>query len=305
MADETKKETKVDIDALNSAIDKGEEETKDEVPQEVMDSMKDFDAKIDSDDDSAIEDTSDETPEEEEKADEKIPVEKEVPAGEKDVEAEIAKIEKQSAEPGKVEKEEEPEEKVETKVETEKKDEDKPYDCGLDPDEYDEGYIKATNEMGQKFTDEIKGLKSEKNELISLISNQNSQRFTDWLDRKIDALGDEFVEIYGEGEFDDIEPASEQFENRAKLDKRIAITTKAYQSMGKPVPSRNKLFSQAVSYLHKDIVNKSKTDKETIKKLAERKGQVIGKASKKGSTTSALERSAQVMKDFDKKIDED
>jgi len=271
-----------------------------EISQEVVDSMNEFDAKIDSDDDdSAIEDTFEDIPEE---ADEKIPVVEEVPVLEKEVEAEIAKIEKQSTEE---EVEEKVEVKPEEKIEEKEKSEDEPYDSGLDPDEFDEGYIKVVNEMGQKFTDEIKTLKSEKAELANLVTDQNSQRYTDWLDRKINALGDDFTEIYGEGEFDDIEPASEQFENRAKLDKRITLTAQAYKSMGKPVPSRNKLFNQAVTYLHKEIVNKSKTDEETIKKLAERKGQVIGKVSKKGSTISALEKATQAMKDFDKKVDEE
>jgi len=141
--------------------------------------------------------------------------------------------------------------------------------------------------------------------LTNIINQQNSQRHTEWLDRKINALDDAFVEIYGEGEIEDIEPASEQFENRVKLNARIALTAKAYRNMGKPVPSRNKLFDQAVSYLNKEIVNKSKTEKETVKKLGERKSQVIGRASKKGSATSALEQAAQAMKEFDKKIESD
>ena len=121
---------------------------------------------------------------------------------------------------------------------------------------------------------------------------------------KINALGEDFVEIYGEGDIEDIEPASEQFENRVKLNERIALTAQAYKNMGKPVPSRNKLFDQAVSYLNKKIVNKSKTEEETVKKLAERKSQVIGRASKKGSAKSAEELAAQAMKEFDKKIEE-
>lgn len=295
----------IDVDALNSVINKGEEDTKDEIPPEVVESMKAFDAKVDSDDDSAIEDTEEVADGEipaEKKAEDEIPakkeVKKEVPAKDEDVEAEIAKIEKQSTV-----KEEKPEEKPEEKAE--EKDKDDTYDAGLDPEEFDEDFIKVVNGMGQKFTDEIKVLKSEKSDLANLVQVQEFRRHTDWLDRKINGLGDDFVEIYGEGEFDDIEPASEYFENRAKLDNRIALTAKAYKNMGRPVPSRNKLFDHAVSYLHKDIVNKSKTEEETVKKLAERRGQVIGRASNKGSTTSALERSAESMKAFDKKVEED
>ena len=274
-----------------------------DVEQEVIDSMKDFDAKIDSDDDSAVEDTPDEDIPEE-KAEEEIPakeVAKEEPAMEEVIDAEIAKIEKQLD--VKTEEKVKPEDKVEEKPE--EKVEDKPFDCGLDPDEYDEGLIKSVNKLGQDFTEKIKTLESEKAELKNLVNQQNSQRHTEWLDGKINALGDDFVEVYGEGEIEDIEPASEQFENRVKLNARIALTAKAYRNMGKPVPSRNKLFDQAVSYLNKEIVNKSKTEEETIKKLAARKGQVIGRASKKGSATSALEQAAQAMKEFDKKIESD
>jgi len=298
------------------------------IPQEVLDANKSFDDKINSEVISATEEeSSDEKTPEEKVAEEKAATEKadeeaakkdtgekkavEQTAEEKAVEAETAALEKEiiaddakreTENKVKVEAEAKAKAETEEKVET---DDDKPYDCGLDPEEYDEAVIKQFNQQGQASKDAAKALKSENAELRSVIEQQGSLRHTDWLDSKITALGEDYHEVLGEGEFDDIAPASVQFENRANLDQRMTLTARAYKKLGKPVPSRNKLFDMAVSYLHKDIKNKSKTESETTEKLAATAGQTIGGGSKKGSTLSAEQIADNKIRDFDKKLLED
>ena len=293
-----------------------------EIPQEVLDANKKFDDLADSEDDSASD-----TDTEENTSDEKTPEGKaeegtaktdtgetkavEQTAEEKEIEAEATKIEAEIlADDVKREAENKVKAEAEAKVkaEAEKKaetDDEKPYDCGLDPEEFDEGYIKAVNKLGQENQDARKALKSENDELRTVIAQQGNQRYTDWLDSKINGLGEDFHEVFGEGEIEDIEPASEQFENRQKLASRMALVSKTYQKLGKPAPSKTKLFKMAVSYLHKNIVNKSKNEAETTEKLAARARQSIGPGSKKSSALSAEETAKQKQKDFDKKLDED
>ena len=310
MADE-KKETE---EAIDSAIAKGDEETKGEIAPEVMESMKKFDEMIDSDDDdTATDDTTsdDDKPEEEtdeeesaktkptveEEADEQAAEDKEIEAAAKTLEDEIKADEVKPPE-----KKVEPVAKVEVKAD-EKAEDDKPFDCGLDPEEYDGGYIEAVNKIGQDFKDENKAVKQENEALKQAVAQQISDSQTDWMDRRFSGLGENFTEVFGEGDIDDVEPGSEQFENRSAVSKRIGLVAQAYQKLGKPIPSRNKLFDKAVAYLHKTEINKSKTDEKTSEKLAERKAQVIGKGSNKGSTLSAIEVAKQVQKKFDKKVE--
>jgi len=336
-----KDEKKDDMDALDSAIKKGDEETKDEIPQEVLDANKSFDDKIDSEQNTAIEEKKDESdekdkPEDSEKeADEKKSAEEktaeeeadekdsgteeavEKTAEEKEIEAEAKVLEEQIlADAGAkadaevkakadAEKKAKADAEKKAKAEKEAETDDEPYDCGLDPEEYDEGLIAQLNKQGQAVRDANKALKDENIELRGIIAQQGNQRYADWLDNKINGLGEDFHEVLGEGEIEDIEPGSVPYENRLKLASRMTLVSKTYQKLGKPVPSRTKLFNQAVSYLFSKQKNKSKTEAETKEKLAARAGQAIGGGSKKSSALSAEQIAANKIKAFDKKIDEE
>jgi len=297
------------------------------IPQELIDLNKKFDEKIDSDDTAAVEikdEVKDEVKKEVKTSEEKMPEEKKAAEEETEItgeekEAEVKKEVKEevkTAEEKEIEAEAEILEKqilaegakkTEAKVKDEKKTESEgePFECGLDPEEYDEGLIESVNKLGRTFTEKNKVLEDENKALKILISQQNAQKHTEWLDSKINSLGQDFKDVLGEGEIEDIEPGSVQFENRVKLSKRIGLIAQTYQKLGKSLPSRNKLFDQAVSYLFNKEKNKSKTEAETKAKLQARARQVIGSGSGRGSTLSAAEKVLQLQRQFDEKIDEE
>lgn len=329
MAKEEKTEEEVKAEAAKAEEAKTDEANKDdspEVSQELLDAQAKFDDKMDSDDDDpAVDDDEDgekakakaaaeakedadgdpaeEEPGEEE-AGEQTAEDKELQAAadviEKEAEAEAGKTDAQRMAEAEVRK---ADDAAAAKATEDAKE--KPYDCGLDPEEYDAGYIKAMNEQGQRSQDENKALKADNDDLRSMVAQQANQRYADWLDRKINGLGDEFTEALGEGEFDDLTPGSEQSENRMKLGRRMGLIAQAHQRLNKAVPPRNKLFDQAVSYEFKKEKTKSKTDAKTAKKLKERSGQTLGKGSQKASASSAADKALRIQKDFDRKLDED
>ena len=330
MAEETAKvedtkteEAKVeDTEALDSAIKKGEDETKDEIPQEIVDANKKFDDLMDSDEDTATDDKPAEEAEEksadDKKADDDDSGDKtkaaEQTAKEKEIETTANAIEEQAvAEANKTVEQKatekaEADAKAKAEADEKAKTEEKPYDCGLPTEgeaDYDEDLVKTINKQGQEMQDAKKATEKENAELRKVINQQANQRYGDWLDNKITGLGEDFHEVLGEGEYEDLEPASDQAENRVKLGNRMSLISKAYQKLGQPVPSRTKLFNSAVSYLHKEIVNKSKTEAETVAKLKDRHGQVIGKGSKKASALAAASSIQKKNAEFDAKLDED
>ena len=159
--------------------------------------------------------------------------------------------------------------------------------------------------MGQQFTDQNKALAGENAELKKTISNQEATRQAEWVDRKIEALGEDFHETLGEGEWVDLDPAGKQLENRIAISKRMATVAQVYVNRKQQVPTRSKLFKSAVSYLHGKIVNKSKNETKTAKDLKARASQTIGSGSKRVSAQSAEAKVLQVQKDFDKQLDDE
>ncbi len=334
MAEDDKKTEDAKTEESQTEKTQTDEKNKDDSPdisKEDLERQAKFDEKLDSDDDDpAVDDgdekvakggdddakSGDETAKkdaEEKPAEEKSGEEDagEETADEKELQAAADAIEKEAeAEAGKTDAQKQAEAEVakaaEAKAaEAKKEGEGKPYDCGLDPDEFDEDYIKALNTMGQSFQDDKKAMKAENDELRQTITAQANQRSGDWLDRKIEALGGDFVEKLGEGEFEDLTPGSEQSDNRIKLGRRMHLIQLAHQRLEKPVPSRNKLFKDAVSFEFKKEKNKAKTTAKTKEKLSARAGQTLGSGSQKASAQSAADKALKIQTDFDKKLDED
>jgi hypothetical protein len=326
MADEEKKEEEVIVEEetkQEESVDKAPE-----IPEKVTKVQDAFDAKLDEDDDeeNSVEDDktsgddddstgdkdADDKTEEDDPGTDDSAKEEELSAEDKEIAEAAKQIEEEAAaNAGKTDAQkqaeklaEEQKAKNEAEAAEKAKEADK-YVSDLDPEEWDNATIEMDTKRGQQNLDAQKALKEQNDALQAQVQQQANQRHADWLDTKFNSLGEDFTEAVGDGEYIDLEPGSVQAENRVKIGNRMYVLSIAYQKQGKEVPTRNKLFKRAVSDVLPKIVNKKKTDKETAKKLAERKEQVMGKGSKKASKIARSTKALQIQKDFDALLDED
>lgn len=309
--------------------EKATEQVEDNSPEAIK-SMTDFDAKIDSDDDTAVEDNKEEakgeeddsakgkqeTPAEEKTDDDDSGKEKKAEekqsADDKEIEEAAKALEESAkAEDAKPEAQKQAEalaakqaEEATVAKEAEAKQAEK-YVSDLDPTEWDEDAIKADTDKGQKHLDQMNELKSQNANLQAEIQQQANDRYGDWMNRKVEALGEDFHEVFGDGDWEDLLPGSPEIENRINVGNKMNFYAQAYNNAGKQVPPRNALFKRAVSELHNTIVNKSKNEEETGKKLKARAGQTLARSKSKASAQTTGEKAIQGMKDFDAKIDSD
>lgn len=319
--EEAKTEAKVE--------DKAIEQVEDNSPEQIK-AMSDFDAKIDSDDETpAVEDNkeeakgddddsakgdkkpADEKTEEDDSGKEEKAEEQQQSADDKEIEeaaklleeaakTEAAKPEAQKqAEALAVKQAEDAKVVAESKAKTAEK-----YVSDLDPEEYIDEVIKNDTIRGQKALDEKNALLAQISKQDEQIQQQANDRYGDWMNRKVEALGEDFHEVLGDGDWEDLLPGSPEIENRIKIGNKMNFYAQAYSNAGKQVPPRNALFKRAVSELHNKIVNKSKIEEDTGKKLKARAGQTLAKAKSKASAQTTAEKAIQGMKDFDAKIDE-
>lgn len=315
MADEKTEEEKVeDTNALDSVIADGDETEAAEKEEVVADAMKKFDDKLNSDDDdSAGEDdgeeeaAKEEVPAKEEAAEETVvedSMEAAADAIEAEIEAESKKTDEQKATEAAA-----ADAKAAAEAEAAEAEKEQPYDCGLvtesDDEEvtvYEPKLVEAMNKQGQQMQDRAKAAESENAKLYAEIGLAKAERNADWLDTKVEKLGESYEGTLGKGEFIDLEPGGDQQANRMKIWNRMAATSQAYAKQGKEVPTRSKLFEMAVKKLHKIETKKSNTGKETVGKLKARAEQVLGSGSKKGSALSVAQRNKQKQREFDKKF---
>jgi len=221
-----------------------------------------------------------------------------------DLERAVGLLEESQSKKEKTPEELETEKKAKEEAEAKVKDDEAPYECKLDPAEYDEGLIKAVDELGTMLKKRVVALEAgHSNHAKSLVSDRVTKH-TDWLDSKINRLSDDDLKkAYGEGDIDDLEEGGEQFKARATLDRTIAKTASDLRKAKKSVPSRNKLFDMAIESLHKG--KKTTVDAETKAKLAARSKEALGPGSSRVSADSAEAEALQIQKDFDAKADED
>ena len=200
----------------------------------------------------------------------------------------------------------ETEKKAKEEAEAKVKDDEEPYDCKLDAAEYDEGLIKAVNDLGTMLKKRVVALEAGHSKHADTFTSNRVSNHTDWLDSKINRLSDDGLkEIYGEGDIDDLDADSEQFKARAALDVKISKIAAGLRIAKKSVPSRNKLFDRAIEALHKGKTKNKKADTETKAKLEARAKDALGGGSSKVSAESAEAIALQANKDFDKKVDDE
>jgi hypothetical protein len=222
-----------------------------------------------------------------------------------DLERAVVLLEESQSEKEKSPEEKEAEKKAKEEAEAKAKDDEAPYDCKLDPAEYDEGLIKAVNDLGSMLKKRVVALEAGHTKHAKAFVSNRVATHTDWLDSRINRLPDEALKkVYGEGDIDDLEEGGEQYKARATLDAKITKIATGLRKAKKTVPSRNKLFDMAIEALHKGKSTK-KVDTKTKAKLEARKKEALGGGSTKVSVESAEAKALQTNKDFDKKLDEE
>ncbi len=177
----------------------------------------------------------------------------------------------------------------------------KPFDCGLSKDEYDDALVDSINKMGNSLVSRINKLEADKLAFQKDSEERSIGEHTSWLDDQFNGLGEEFKDVLGKGKFGDISKDSKQFKNRAAVDSEMAAIVAGYQKTGKALPSKKKVFERAINNTFGDEVKRA-ANAETAAKLKQRASQTVGRGSR-GSASAGTDKALQAQKDFDAKID--
>jgi len=191
--------------------------------------------------------------------------------------------------------------------------EDEPFDCGLDPEKYDEGLIKTLNKMGQAQLDalkakgtvgnkEVEELKAQVKTLTDDRQNEAAVRYFKAFDGRIDALGKDWQDIFGEGPGPKLADDSDGLKNRKVLDKEVQAIAIGRDSAGLKPLSEQAMFDKA---LESAFPKKSKTlsGKKVSDKLKERSKQHVHKPSgQQGADKTGHEKAVEANVEFDKKL---
>jgi hypothetical protein len=150
--------------------------------------------------------------------------------------------------------------------------EDGEFKIELDPDLYDPDLCKAM----KSTADQINGLKSIVNNVMSMMQRQSEKTFESTFEGFIAELGDGFSDTLGKGTLDEIGRDSEHFQNRCKVIEEMNAIAAGYSQTGKAVPSPKQLFTRAVNSIFGDTIRKS-ARREVAGQLQKRSAQIISR----------------------------
>jgi hypothetical protein len=137
--------------------------------------------------------------------------------------------------------------------------------------------INGFKDIIKKQYEEINKLKSQTNEIENSGMEAAAREVKDWFDKKVNGLGEDFEEVLGKGDYNSLDPRSQQFAKREELANQLSVLIAGYNATGKRLPPRDELFDVAAALVladkFEDIDKKKLTEK-----LSKRSGQHIQRA---------------------------
>lgn len=169
----------------------------------------------------------------------------------------------------------------------------------LDPDVHDP----ATIAMFEKLTgiakqqqETIRGFETRQGDAEYATQEANRRDTTQWFDKQVESLGEDFADALGAGGYDALDQGSMQFAKREELANQVSVLLAGYEAVGQQAPPREKVFEVAARLVLRDEYQQIH-DKGLSKDLESRAGQHIQRASGQRATgkESPMEEAARML----------
>lgn len=142
----------------------------------------------------------------------------------------------------------------------------------LNPDEFEPEVIKqfdALKNVIRKQQESIDEFQANQQSASQVRAEASAREVTQWFDKQISSLGEEFAESLGAGSYDSLDRGSSHFANRDKIANQMAILLNGYSASGQKAPPREEVFDAAARLVLRDeFANAS--ERKLAAKLAKR-----------------------------------
>ena len=155
----------------------------------------------------------------------------------------------------------------------------------LDPERYNDDMVqfgKTSKDIIRKLEQQVRDASKPTDAAIE----QAARESTDWFDGKIEALGDEYVDVLGKGNRAAIDANSSQFGKRRDIAEKVAVLASGYEQNGKHV-DRNALFDEAARLVIGDKMREVAAARKT-RDAAKREKQRISKPGRNRNEATQL-----------------
>lgn len=168
-------------------------------------------------------------------------------------------------------------------------------DLKLDPDKYEPEMVEMMSKLKGVLTDQheqIQAFRREQEQVSLATQAAARQETTQWFDKEIEGLGDDFADALGTGKYDSLDRGSSQFAKREEIAEQMVTLKAGYDARSIEAPPRDELFNTAARLVLADEFQAAH-EKRLAGKLAKRSTQHIQRASgTKARTTLTPEQDA-------------
>ena len=154
----------------------------------------------------------------------------------------------------------------------------------------------ALKEIIQSQHDKICGFEAYMKQSMQDQQDAGRREVTSWFDGQCGSLGDDFKEVLGVGNIDQLNPSSEQYATRDALATRVGVLMRGYQSAGGKMPSRDEIFQEAAQSVLRGHFEKLR-EKKLADELEQRSKQHINRVAGKQHKTESdpIEETARML----------
>lgn len=152
----------------------------------------------------------------------------------------------------------------------------------LDPDEYDDGLVKAFNGLKTKHAKEIDSLRQTVARLEMSERHRAMEMAEQELDSFFDSLGTEYRDVFGQGRMRSIDPKSKEAQSRLRLAEELDAIAAGDAKAGRKLDAFDKLAKRALRSAFGDVVEKV-TQKKITSQVNQRKGQALSRPTQRGA----------------------
>lgn len=171
-------------------------------------------------------------------------------------------------------------------------------------EEIDPELLKGIRAMEKHFSETVKGLREKLEGVTGNLQQQAQTEFLSRFDKKIEALGTDFADVFGQGPSSQFSSRSAAGRNRNAVRTRMYAFAKGLADAGEKIPDEDALFEMAVSSLHgtkmRTIAGKQMHDK-TKQRAAQAR---VGRAStRRAGNLTPKQKAVETSRKFDELID--
>ncbi|KKN46486.1 hypothetical protein LCGC14_0672560 [marine sediment metagenome] len=166
----------------------------------------------------------------------------------------------------------------------------------LNPDDFDPEVVAKFDYMtniAKNQHEQLQQLQANQEHIQTVNQETDRNEITQWFDSEFTGLGDDFKDVFGEGDYNGLNQGSVEFANRDKIASQMSVLISGYEAQGMQAPNRSDVFKMASQQMFPEKFTSVK-DETLSKQLKQQSTQHIQRVNRTKASVKQTEEELDV-----------